>query len=87
MTEKYFNLMCSLAHKTHGVGEKNGAFKDGFQTCYEHMLDTLEEINEFTASHLETMEHLFENKYAPTSEEVNQVAIADSHIRLLIGRI
>lgn len=53
----------------------------------EPLIDFLCELNEFTSSLLEDMEHYFDNKCVPTKDEVNQVAIADSQLRLFLGRL
>lgn len=41
---------------------------------------------EHTSTHLEDMEHYFDNKCVPTVNEVNQCASADSRLRLAIGQ-
>jgi len=51
------------------------------------LIDFLYELNEFTSSHLEDMEYYFDNKCCPTKDEVNQVAIADSQLRLFLGKL
>ncbi len=33
-----FNRMTSLASTKHGVGERNGAYKDGWADCLEHLI-------------------------------------------------
>ena len=48
--------------------------------------EKLIELNEFTSSVLEDMEHYFDNKCVPTIDEVNQCAIADSLLRVTIGQ-
>lgn len=52
----------------------------------KEMGDELKELNDFTSSILEDMEHYFDNKCCPTVDEVNQCAIADSKLRLIIGK-
>lgn len=58
---------------------------------YEKILSELEDFliehNEFTASFLEDIEHYHDNKCCPTSNEVNQVATADSMLRLVIVKL
>lgn len=48
--------------------------------------EKLNELNEFTSSVLEDMEHYFDNKCVPTLDEVNQCVIADSLLRVCIGQ-
>lgn len=52
----------------------------------EKLVEALIEANEGTSSALEDMQHYFENKCCPTADEVNQIAINDSNIRLAIGK-
>jgi hypothetical protein len=47
--------------------------------------DALENAVEHTSSNLEDMVHYFDNKCVPTVDEVNQVAIADSELRMTIA--
>jgi hypothetical protein len=49
--------------------------------------DALDELVEHTSTHLEDMQHYFDNKCCPTVDEVNACAVADSNLRLLIGQI
>lgn len=55
---------------------------EALEVCVEAM----EELNEFTSSIVEDMEHYFENKCVPTADEVNQCAIADSKLRYAVGK-
>jgi len=52
----------------------------------EALVGALEDANEFTTTHLEDMEHYFDDKCIPTAHEVNQCAMADSAIRLALGK-
>lgn len=50
-------------------------------------LSALHEAVEHTSSNLEDMEHYFDNKCCPTMDELNQVVIADSKLRMAIAQI
>lgn len=50
-------------------------------------LSALHEAVEHTSSNLEDMEHYFDNKCCPTMDELNQVVIANSNLRMAIGQI
>jgi hypothetical protein len=52
----------------------------------EELEGALTEAIEHTSSNLEDMEHYFENKCCPTVDEVNQVSVADSHLRLALQK-
>lgn len=53
----------------------------------EIAIDALEDANDFSASNLERMEHLFDARCIPTVDEVNQCSLADSELRLALSKI
>lgn len=52
----------------------------------EKLKDALSDAVDYTSSHLEDMQHYFENKCISTSDEVNQCAIIDSQLRIILNK-
>lgn len=61
------------------------AMRTYMQAEMDKLVEALEGLGEFTATHLDDMEHYFDNRCVPTVDEVNACAVADSEVRLAIA--